>query len=155
MEGDEKITGSTKSGTGTDYIYVPSLWYFDHLDVYVFVMTFAKWLNFAQTYRVWTQSVVLQHTVAQICLAVYGALNTDPANENSKLSKTTVTIYQPTWNNKPKDGKTFNAATRSWNCAVSRLSSFAVTLRQHLLQVCCAGKHTQRGKATGFCLTPE
>jgi hypothetical protein len=28
----KKITDSTKSGIGTDDIYVPSLWYFDDLD---------------------------------------------------------------------------------------------------------------------------
>jgi hypothetical protein len=30
---------------------------------------------------------------------------TDPTNGDSKLSEITVTIYQPTRNNKPKDGK--------------------------------------------------
>jgi len=83
----KKTTDSTKSGIGTDDIYVPSLWYFDNLDslrhhgIQVAGKSTTEDDICQETEvcanllcRVWTQSLVVKHTVAQICLTMYGAL---------------------------------------------------------------------------------
>jgi hypothetical protein len=84
----KKITDSTKSGIGRDDIYVPSLWYYEDLDflrhheIQVAGKSTTEDDICQETEvcanllcHVWTQSLVLRHTVlqhvvAQICLTL-------------------------------------------------------------------------------------